>query len=116
MAADLGIGKSKLGHWVSQYRTSDLQYLYCRPISSGRTSTYAWIFKPVCQRRRTDLKILVHIREHFVLSNSIYDRPRMAMEVKKAKFDIGKCRVRWLIKLNGIRPVRTRRHRVTSPV
>ena len=48
------------------------------------------------------------------MSNSTYGRPRMTKELKKAGLDIGERRVGRLIKLNGIRPVRTRRHKVTT--
>ncbi|AFW02322.1 IS3 family transposase orfB [Gluconobacter oxydans H24] len=60
------------------------------------------------------MKVLAHIREHFVLSNFTYGRPRMTMELKEAGLDVGERRVGRLMKLNGIRPVRTRRHRVTT--
>nr|WP_249211512.1 IS3 family transposase [Gluconobacter cerinus] len=60
------------------------------------------------------MKALAHIREYFALSNSTYGRPRMTMEFKEAGLDIGERRVGCLMKLNGIRPVRTRRHKVTT--
>lgn len=79
-----------------------------------RTRYYrAWISRPVCQRERTDLKVLVHIREHFVLSNSICGRPRMTVELKEEGRDVGERRVGRLMKLNGIGSVRNRRHRIT---
>ncbi|MBS1095670.1 transposase [Gluconobacter wancherniae] len=74
----------------------------------------AWKIKRVCLCQFIDLKALAHIREHFVLSNSIYGRPRMTMELKEAELNVGERYVGRLMKLNGIRPVRTRRHKVTT--
>ena len=86
----------------------------CRVLRVSTRGYRAWISRPVCQRQRTDLKVLAHIREHFVLSNSTYGRPRMTKELKEAGLDIDERRIGRLMKLNGIRPVRTRRHKVTT--
>ncbi|NVN38520.1 IS3 family transposase [Komagataeibacter swingsii] len=74
----------------------------------------AWTSRPACQRQRTDLKVLAHIREHYALSNGSYGRPRMTMELREAGLDVGERRIGRLMKDNGIRPVRTRRHKVTT--
>lgn len=73
----------------------------CRVLRVSTRGYRAWISRPVCQRQRTDLKVLVHIRGHFVLSNSTYGRPRMTMELKEAGLDVGERRVGRLMKLNG---------------
>ena len=86
----------------------------CRVLRVSTRGYRAWISRPVCPRQRTDLKVLAHIREHFVLSNSTYGRPRMTKELKEAGLDIDERRIGRLMKLNGIRPVRTRRHKVTT--
>ncbi|KPH88033.1 integrase [Komagataeibacter intermedius AF2] len=74
----------------------------------------AWTSRPACQRERTDLKILAHIREHHALDNASCGRPRMTLELWEAGPDVGERRVGRLMKDNGIRPVRTRRHKVTT--
>jgi putative transposase len=38
----------------------------------------------------------------------------MTMEFKEAGLDVGERRVGQLMKINGIRPVRTRKHKVTT--
>ncbi|AOX18799.1 hypothetical protein A0U89_16005 (plasmid) [Kozakia baliensis] len=86
----------------------------CR-VSRVSTRGYrAWVSRPVCQRQRTDLKVLAHIREHYALNNQTYGRPRMTAELKEAGLNVGERRVGRLMKVNGIRPVRTRRHKVTT--
>jgi transposase InsO family protein len=43
-----------------------------------------------------------------------YGRPRMTMELKEAGLAVGERRVGRLMEANGIRPVRTHRHKVTT--
>ncbi len=59
------------------------------------------------------MKVLAQIQEQYSLSLGSYGRPRMTMELKEAGLDVGERRVGRLMRLNGIKPVRTRRHKVT---
>lgn len=60
------------------------------------------------------MAVLAHIREQYRLSLGSYGRPRMTMELKEAGLAVGERRVGRLMRLNGIKPVRTRRHKVTT--
>jgi putative transposase len=60
------------------------------------------------------MKVLAHIREHYSLSLGSYGRPRMTMELKEAGLGVGERRVGRLMRINGIKPVRTRKHKVTT--
>ena len=60
------------------------------------------------------MKVLAHIREQYHLSLGSYGRPRMTMELKEVGLDVGERRVGRLMRINGIKPVRTRRHKVTT--
>jgi putative transposase len=86
----------------------------CRVVQVSTRGYRAWAARPACQRERTDLKVLAHIREQYSLSKGSYGRPRMTMELKEVGLDVGERRVGRLMKINGIRPVRTRRHKVTT--
>ncbi|GAN91768.1 transposase [Gluconobacter frateurii M-2] len=86
----------------------------CRVLQVSTRGYRAWVCRPVCQSQRTDLKVLAHIREQYALSNQTYGRPRITAELKEAGLNVGERRVGRLMKLNGIRPVRTRRHKVTT--
>ncbi|MBV2151089.1 IS3 family transposase [Sphingobium sp. AS12] len=169
VASDLGIGKSTLGKWVSQYRPSDLVSapqadlarenerlrlenrvlreerevfkkghavlrepkavkfafvhswrhrwpveLLCRVMLVSERGYRSWRSRPISQRARTDMKVLAHIREQYRLSLGSYGRPRMTMELKEVGLAVGERRVGRLMKINGIKPVRTRRHKVTT--
>ena len=86
----------------------------CRILQVPTRGYRAWVSRPMCERQRTDLKVLAHIREHFALSSRTYGRPRMTMELKEAGLAVGERRVGRLMKANDLRPVRTRRHKVTT--
>ncbi|GCE85263.1 hypothetical protein MSKU9_3404 [Komagataeibacter diospyri] len=86
----------------------------CRVLQVPARGYRAWTSRPACQRLRTDLKILAHIREHHALGNASCGRPRMTLELREAGPDVGERRVGRLMKDNGIRPVRTRRHKVMT--
>lgn len=60
------------------------------------------------------MKVLAHIREQYRLSLCSYGRPRMTMELKEVGLDVGERRVGRLMKINGIKPVRTHKHKVTT--
>jgi putative transposase len=65
-------------------------------------------------RQRGDMKVLDHIRVQYGLSLGTYGRPRMTMEMKDAGLDVGERRVGRLMHINGIKPIRTRRHKMTT--
>ena len=73
-----------------------------------------WLTQPMSQRQRGDMKVLAHIREQYGLSLGSYGRPRMTMELKEAGLDVGERRVGRLMKINRIKPVRTRKHKITT--
>ena len=74
----------------------------------------SWRSRPISRRDRTDMKVLAHIREQYRLSLGSYGRPRMTMELKEAGLAVGERRIGRLMRLNGIKPVRTRKHKVTT--
>jgi transposase InsO family protein len=86
----------------------------CRVMQISPRGYRSWRTRPISQRSRTDMKVLAHIREQYSLSLGSYGRPRMTMELKEAGLAVGERRVGRLMKINGIKPVRTRRHKVTT--
>ncbi len=88
--------------------------MLCRVMRVSPRGYRSWRSRPISQRARTDMKVLAHIREQYNLSLGSYGRPRMTMEFKEAGLDVGERRVGRLMRINGIKPVRTRRHKVTT--
>lgn len=96
--------------WRHQWRVATL----CRVMRVSERGYRCWRSRPISQRARTDMAVLAHIREQYSLSLGSYGRPRMTMELKEAGLDVGERRVGRLMRVNGIKPVRTRRHKVTT--
>lgn len=88
--------------------------MICRVMQVSERGYRSWRRKPISKRERTDMKVLAHIREQDRLSLHSYGRPRMTMELKEAGLEVGERRVGRLMKINGIKPVRTRKHKVTT--
>lgn len=86
----------------------------CRVLGVTSRGYRAWRQRPMSQRQRGDMRVLAHIREHYSLSLGSYGRPRMTMELKEAGLNVGERRVGRLMRINAIRPVRTRKHKVTT--
>ena len=86
----------------------------CRVMQVSPRGYRSWRSRPASRRERTDLKVLAHIREHDRLSLGSYGRPRMTMELQEAGLDVGERRVGRLMRINGIKPVRTRKHKLTT--
>jgi len=88
--------------------------LMCRVLQISERGYRSWRSRPISRRERTDMKVLAHIREQYSLSLGSYGRPRMTMELKEAGLDVGERRVGRLMRINAIKPVRTRKHKVTT--
>jgi putative transposase len=73
-----------------------------------------WLKRLMSSRQRGDMNVLTHIRDQYGLSLGSYDRPRMTMELKEVGLDVGERRAGRLMKINGIKPVRTHKHKVTT--
>lgn len=86
----------------------------CRVMRVSERGYRSWRARPICQRHRTDMALLAHIREQYSLSLGSYGRPRMTMELKELGLAVGERRVGRLMRINKIKPVRTRKHKVTT--
>ncbi len=86
----------------------------CRVMQVSPRGYRSWRSRPVSQRARTDMRVLAHIREQYSLSLGSYGRLRLKMELKEVGLAVGERRVGRLMRINGIKPVRTRKHKVTT--
>ena len=66
------------------------------------------------QRQRDDMVILAHIREQHRLSLESYGRPRITEELQELGVNVGHRRVGRLMRDNGIKIIRTQKHKVTT--
>ena len=134
-AALFGSGEPQINAFMMKLHSGDdVSYFYRAPLKSryegvnfARFSVGGFIFLVKLDQRavsnvhaeawlrgRQDMSVLAHIREHYSLSLGSYGRPRMTMELKEAGLAVGERRVGRLMRANGIKPVRTRKHKVTT--
>jgi transposase InsO family protein len=86
----------------------------CRVLQVSSRGFRAWKTRPISQTQRDDMVLLTHIREQHRLSLRSYGRPRMAEELQELGLNVGHRRVGRLMRENGIKVVRTRKHKVTT--
>lgn len=94
-------------------RTVPIERL-CRIMDVTSRGYRAWVSRPMSQRQRDDLTLLVHIREQNRLSLGSYGRPRMTAELKELGLTVGHRRVGRLMRENGLSAVRTRKYKATT--
>jgi putative transposase len=88
--------------------------MLCRVMHVSQRGYRSWRSRAISRRDRTDMKVLAHIREQYRLSLGSYGRTRMTMELKEVDLNVGERCVGRLMKINGIKPVRTRKHKLTT--
>jgi putative transposase len=86
----------------------------CRIMPVTSRGYRAWRVRPMSQRQRGDMVILAHIREQHRLSLNSYGRPRMTEELQEMGLRVGHRRIGRLMRMNGIKTVRTRKYKVRS--
>ena len=86
----------------------------CRVMQVTTRGFRKWLTRPMSSRQRGDMKVLAHIREQYALSLGSYGRPRITKELKEVGLNVGERRIGRLMRLGGIKPIRTRKHKVTT--
>ena len=86
----------------------------CRVLAVTSRGFRAWRSRPMSQRQRVDLRLLVHIKEAYKLSRRTYGRPRMVEELKDMGFAVGHQPIGRLMRDNGIKAIRTRKYKATT--
>lgn len=70
--------------------------------------------RPLSNSQCKDLVVLAHICEQFALSLGSYDRTRMTEELKDQGVDVGHRHGGRIMRENGIRVERSKKHKVTT--
>jgi transposase InsO family protein len=73
----------------------------------------AWRVRPISQRHRDDLVILVHIREQQHLSLQSYGRPRMTEDLQELGLKVGHRRIGRLMRENSIEIAISQKYKAT---
>ena len=94
-------------------KTWPIEFL-CHVLRVSSRGFRAWQTRPISQTQRGDMVLLAHIREQHRMSLQSYGRPRMTEELRDLGLPVGHRRDGRLMRENGIKVVRTRKHKVTT--
>ncbi len=100
--------------FIEEHRLALPTERLCQIMNVSSRGYRAYRSRPISQRQREDMVLLVHIREQYRLSLNSYGRPRMTEELKEIGLEVAHRRVGRLMRQNGISVVRTHKHKVTT--
>jgi putative transposase len=83
----------------------------CRVLKVERSGYYAWLALPQSPRAADDARLLVMIEEAYVASGGVYGSRNVHRDLLEAGERIGKNRVARLMRLHGLRSVRSPQRR-----
>lgn len=86
----------------------------CKAPGVSASGYFAWKERPACRRQKGDMVLLAHVRSAFALSNGTYGSPRMLRELRDNGLSIGRRRVAWLMRENGLEARQKRRFKRTT--
>lgn len=77
--------------------------MMCRLLDVAPSGYYAWLKKPVSDRKKEDKRLLRLIRASFTASQGVYGAPRVFLDLREAGETCSKHRVARLMRENNIR-------------
>ena len=89
--------------------------MMCRLLNVSRSGFYAWVHRPMCQRRRVDLMLTCQIAAIHRRSHEAYGAPNIHAELADEHgIRVGRKRVARLMRQSGIRGAMLRKYVVTT--
>ena len=92
--------------------------MQCKVLNVAPSGYYAWLNKPISDRKLEDVRLLRLIRTSYEASQGIYGAPRVFLDLREAGEGCSKHRVMRLMRETGLRALhgyRTRRWTVGKP-
>ena len=86
----------------------------CRVLEVSRSGYYDWLKRPVSARKLANLELAKKIKQHWVDSRETYGLPRLFQKLKNENINIGKNRVRKLMKENNIFGIAKKKFKVVT--
>ena len=83
----------------------------CQQFNIKRNSYYAWLRRPVSNRKKEDIFLLREIKKIYKDSHKIYGYPRVYMKLKEQGKTYGRNRIYRIMKENGIKAKTYKKYR-----
>lgn len=79
----------------------------CRILKIQRSGFYAWLSQPQSARAIEDVRLLARIEESYLASGGVYGSRNVHRDLREAGESVGKHRVARLMRVHGLRSVRS---------
>jgi hypothetical protein len=76
--------------------------LLCEVLDVTRSGYYAWVDRPVSQKKIADARLLLEIKAALVRGRGAYGSPRVHGELRAHGIRVGKKRIERLMRENGL--------------
>ena len=86
----------------------------CRTLEVSRSGYYAWLVRPVSNRKLENEKLALDLKKHWYDSRGTYGLPRLHEKLKQDGRKIGKNRVKKIMKENNIEGVGKKKFKVVT--
>lgn len=86
----------------------------CRVLKVSRSGYYAWLKRPVSERKKKNGELFQKIKKIWDKSRQVYGLPRIVEELKKDNHHVGKNRVQKIMKQNSIVGVGRKKFKVVT--
>lgn len=86
----------------------------CRVLEVSRSGYYAWLTRPVSNRKLENEKLALELKRHWDDSRGTYGLPRLHEKLKQDGRKIGKNRVKKIMKENNIEGVGKKKFKVVT--
>ncbi len=86
----------------------------CRVLKVSRSGYYAWLTRPVSNRKVENEKLAKELKKHWNDSDCSYGLPRLHNKLKQDGRKVGKNRIRKIMKENNIEGVGKKKFKVVT--
>jgi putative transposase len=81
----------------------------CEVLDVTRSGYYAWVDRPASPKKMADAQLLLEIKAALARGRSAYGSPRIHRELRAHGIRVGKKRIEWLMRENGLEARQKRR-------
>lgn len=100
--------------FIQQHKQEFPVVVMCRVLGVSESGYYAWLKRPVCQRKREDAQLTEEIEQGFYTHHGRYGSPRLHVELREQGRRCSRKRVARLMREVGLSAKRKRRRVLTT--
>lgn len=86
----------------------------CKVLQVSRSGYYSWLKRPDSQRKQSDQKLVLKLKEHWENSRKTYGLPRLQKKLRTEGLNHGKGKIRRLMLVSGIQGAGKKKYKVMT--